>query len=114
VVASGAVVAGSVPVNGLFEKTDTAFGFERRDVPVGNSEDGETVTSSERQVRFRLFGKVIHSATPDWSPVSSWARWNYTGLEDEPSKTQECTTDDAGEETCTGGWHTYGDVNSTL
>lgn len=108
------LVAVILPVNGLFESTDTAFGFERRDVSVQRMRDGEVQTVTERRASFKLFGRVLYQATPDWSPVSSWARWNYTGLEDGRSKVQQCSTDDTGVETCTGGWPEYRDLVATM
>lgn len=115
----GVLVAVILPVNGLFESTNTAFGFERRDYPVSSpvvDADGEVTTpaQTERQARFKLFGRVIHAGTPDWSPVSSWARWNYTGLEDEESKAPRCESAEDGTQRCTGGWVEYRDLIATM
>src|SRR5699024_11205516 len=114
VIAAGTLVSVILPVNGLFEKSGTAFGFERVEVPVTTvGEDGQKTVVQERQARFKLFGRVLHSSTPEWSGITSWARWNYTGLEDPDSKSPVCGSEnwDSG---CVGGWEEFEDFIATM
>jgi len=110
----GALVAVIIPVDGLFESRSTRFGFERADEPVERVVDGQVTTVTEHWSRFKLFGFTLYEAKPERSSVAGWARWNYTGLEDEDSKAPTCSTDSEGVETCTGGWPEYRDFIATM